>query len=580
MDEITHQLERQGVKKFADSFVSLLKTIELRAAKARREVRAIQPRVQETLERLDRDEAARRLWGRDATLWPGQPAGWLGWLELPERAAREIDDIQDFARQVVQDGFTDVVLLGMGGSSLAAEVLRRWSTTEPRLKTTVLDSIEPTAVRRVAGEVSRPVFVVASKSGTTLEPLSLMGHFWEKHGGNGDSFVAITDPGTPLEALARERGFRKVFLAPVDVGGRYSALSVFGLVPAGLAGVDLAVLAEGASAMARQSGPQVEAARNPGLFLGAVLAAGWQEGRDKVTLIADPPYEPLLGWIEQLLAESSGKDGKGLFPVVGEPVGPGSRYAPDRLMVYLRSDGSQDERVERWVKAGIPVSIISVQDGVRGLGAEFFRWEVATAVACNRMGVNAFDQPDVQRAKEAARRALQGRVAGRPLVRKGAASHDPPAEAVDLDKTVAAALAALRAGDAFVVLAFLPQTPAMERSLASLRRHVRDRLGNATLVGFGPRYLHSTGQLFKGGPDRIVALVVHAPSGVDVDVPDAGYTLGDLLQAQALGDVEAMRSLGRRVFFIALDSPRRMSDLKAAVEAGTRNAGKPARRAR
>jgi hypothetical protein len=326
--------------------------------------------------------------------------------------------------------------------------------------------------------------------------------------------------------------------------------------------------------MARRCGPNVDAARNPGIFLGALLAAAWQEGRDKVTLIADPPYEPLLPWIEQLIAESTGKDGKGLYPIVGEPPAPSQRYRPDRLMVYLRVDGGHDERVKGWIKAGIPVSIVSPGDGIRGLGAEFFRWELATAIACHRMGVNAFDQPDVQRAKEAARKALQGRMGAQ---HHETVLHGHSPDRGNLDEAVASALAALRDGDAFVVLAFVPQTPASERILRTVRRHVRDRMGNATMIGFGPGYLHSTGQLFKGGPDRLVALVLHAQAGEDVRVPGAGSTLAELLRSQAIGDVEAMRSLGRRVFFVALDSPRTISDLTKAVDAVTKDPRKTGR---
>ncbi|HMK08872.1 MAG TPA: bifunctional transaldolase/phosoglucose isomerase, partial [Anaerolineales bacterium] len=371
MDEVTQELERQGVRKFADSFANLTKTIEGRAAACRREIRAIQPRVEEMVARFDRDEVGRRLWARDTALWPGDNADWLGWLDLPERAAGLRASIESFVRSAIDDGFSDAVLLGMGGSSLAAEVLRHWKSPQRAgLNLTVLDTVEPSRIRKATETLRRPLFLVASKSGTTVEPLSLLAHFWEAHEARGEMFAAVTDPGTPLETLGRARGFRQVFLAPENVGGRYSALSHFGLVPAGLAGVDLADLAAGASTMAFESGPQTAAARNPGLFLGAVLAAAWQEGRDKVTLLADTVHEPLLPWIEQLVAESSGKEGKGLFPVVGEPPAPAARYGSDRLIVYLRSSGEHDPRVKRWTQAGIPVSVVSIGEGVRGVGAE------------------------------------------------------------------------------------------------------------------------------------------------------------------------------------------------------------------
>jgi transaldolase/glucose-6-phosphate isomerase len=422
----------------------------------------------------------------------------------------------------------------------------------------------------------RPLILVASKSGTTVEPLSLTAYFREATGAPDEAFVAVTDPGTPLEVLARERGFRRTFLAPPDVGGRYAALSVFGLLPAALAGVDLAALAHGATEMARASGPNIEAARNPGLFLGALLAAARDEGRDKVTLIADPPFQSTLPWIEQLLAESTGKEGKGLYPVVGEPPAAARSYAPDRLLVYLRVDGDQDERVEEWVKAGIPVEILSLSAGARDVGAEFFRWEVATAIACHLIGVNAFDQPDVERAKEAARRILRGREADR-TSRASAERHGGSGKEAPAAGEIAAALAELHAGDIFAVLAFVPRTPSVKRSLEGLRRRVRDRTGNATMLGFGPGYLHSTGQLIKGGPDRVVVLVVYAPSGKDVRIPGVDYSLEELFHAQALGDVDAMRALGRRVQFLMLDSVRQLPALTGAV----RSQGKtPSKRTR
>jgi transaldolase/glucose-6-phosphate isomerase len=573
MDEVTDELERQGVKKFHDSFVSLLKTVESRAAAAQREVAAIQPRLQATLEQFDREEVGRRLWARDSTLWPGDADGWLGWLDLPEKIPASRQEIDDFAHQARQDGFTDVVLLGMGGSSLAARVLGAWGAAGAGLNLTVLDTVEPAHVRQVAEAVDRPLFIVASKSGSTVEPLSLLEHFWEAQSRQGSAFVAITDPGSRLERLAAERGFRRIFRGPVDVGGRFSALSVFGVVPAGLAGVDLVALAEGASSMARRSGPNVDAARNPGVFLGAMLAAAQAEGRDKITFVADPPCESLLAWIEQLLAESTGKEGRGLFPVVGEPPAAAARYGADRVIVYLRAEGDHDDHVSKWVKAGLPTAIVSVGGGIEGIGAEFLRWEVATAVACHAMGVNAFDQPDVERAKEAARRALRpgpGRPGTGPETKR--------------DESIARGVArqaveSVHVGDAFVVVAFTPETASAVRSLGALRRQVRDRLGNATLVGFGPRYLHSTGQLFKGGPDGLVTLILYAPSGEEIEVPGAGFGLGELLRAQALGDFEAMRALGRRVFFVALDSPRQLADLGKAVAVAAEAAKKGTRTA-
>jgi len=349
------------------------------------------------------------------------------------------------------------------------------------------------------------------------------------------------------------------------------------MVPGGLAGANLRGLLGGGASMARACGPNVESARNPGVFLGAVLAAAAQAGRDKITLFADPGNESFLGWVEQLLAESTGKEGKGLFPVVGEPPSGAARYDSDRMLIYLRSEGSLDARVEAWVRSGIPVAVVTIRPGMAGLGAEFFRWEVAAAVACHGLRVNAFDQPDVQRAKDAARAALTGRqtaggdvLDGRPWRLQGADEDDARLDEDPVEAT-SFVFSQLTKGDAFVMLAYLPQTPSTEGALRRVRRQVRDQLRNATLVGFGPRYLHSTGQLFKGGPDRMVVLVLRAPPARDVPIPGESHTLGGLMQAQAMGDYKAMKAVGRRVFMLTMDSPRRLSEVaRAAVVAARR----------
>lgn len=572
MSEVTDALERQGVEKFAASFKSLLKAVEKRARKSAREVAAIESHLREALDALGEAEAPRRLWGGDASLWPGNPAGWLGWLELPREGLRTAEELTGEVREAIDDR-SDAVLLGMGGSSLAAAVLREWGTEAPAASLQVLDTIEPGAVRKARRTAPQPLVVVASKSGTTVEPLALLETYWSKAKGGrkkGQAFVAITDPGTPLEGLARDRAFRRVFQAPADVGGRYSALSSFGLVPAALAGVNLTELLGGASSMARRCGPNVEPAHNPGFFLGALLAAAFEQARDKITLMADSDLLPFLGWVEQLLAESSGKNGKGLIPIIGEPPAPAKRYGSDRLLIYLRLDGTMDSHVERWVRAKIPVAVVQAEPGVRGLGAEFFRWEIATAVACHRMGVNAFDQPDVESAKAAARNVLAadppGAARDTPVPWTLQSPEGPSQSPADLAEAMEGILGELRPGDAFVLLSFLPETPAVERALLRMRRRVRDTLGHATIASFGPRYLHSTGQLFKGGADRFVALLLHAPSKADVLVPGGEHSLGDLLRAQVAGDFEAMRARGRRVHFLTLDAPKRISEVAAAVD--------------
>lgn len=583
MEAVTQQLEHDGVAKFSDSIRSLLATIESQRQTFHREVAPLQGGLQETLARLDREEAGRRLWAEDPTLWPeGQDdvRQRLGWLHLPTRSVERLAGITRFADQARSDGIRQTVLLGMGGSSLAPDVMARMGLGDGQVRLHVLDTIDPRTVRRTLREApaASSLALVSSKSGTTVEPLSLLAIFWDragkemgKHAGAG--FAAITDPGTPLEAEAQRRDFRGLFASPPDVGGRYSALSEFGLVPAALIGVDTRSMLEGASRMARNCGPNVTAAHNPGLFLGAMLGAAAASGRDKITFMTDPGLEPFPDWIEQLIAESSGKGGRGLFPVVGEPLGPPKVYGGDRLLVYLRANGSLDRKVQTFVESEAAVVVVEVGAGAAGLGAEFFRWEVATAVACHLLDVNAFDQPDVQRAKDRAGVVLRARKAGGSptgeLAWKGEglevwAHHLFPPN-TSLRGVWETILDQVGERDSLAFLAYLPPTASSTRSLARLRRLVRDRLGRATALGFGPRYLHSTGQLYKGGPDRVVAVYLVGPVEPDLAVPGEDYTLATLLRAQAIGDFEAMHALGRRTYAFVLDTLQRLAQVESSL---------------
>jgi transaldolase / glucose-6-phosphate isomerase len=582
MEAVTDQLEREGVAKFSDSFKSLRKSIGTHAERMQTEVQSLLAPLRETLEAFDRGEVARRLWAEDPGLWPpGQdPAkDRLGWLSLPKQSLGSLEAVTAFAQRVRADGVTDVLLLGMGGSSLAPSVMNRMGLGDGGLRLEVLDTTEPTAIHRASSE--RPpqttLVLVASKSGTTIEPISLMEIFWERArrvmgDGAGERFAAITDPGTPLEAEAKKRGFHAVFSSPADVGGRYAALTEFGLLPAALIGANVRGLLEGASRMARASGPNMPAARNPGAFLGALLTASASLGRDKLTFLTDPGLEPFPEWIEQLIAESSGKDGKGLVPVVGEPPAAAEVYGPDRLMIYLRIGGDHDRRVQSWIKHGLPVVVVQ-SAGPADLGAEFFRWEVATAVVCHGLGVNAFDQPDVQRAKDQARAALRNRKrAGAPegnvaWTGKGIdvwAHHQFPAGTTlrSLWETI---LGQLTEHEAFILLSYLPESPTLEKALLRVRRLIRDRTGAATIQGIGPRYLHSTGQLFKGGPDRLLAIYLLGPVSDAVVIPGEDLSLGLLQRAQAVGDFEAMHGLGRRAYAFVLESSDRLADLEGAL---------------
>jgi transaldolase/glucose-6-phosphate isomerase len=419
------------------------------------------------------------------------------------------------------------------------------------------------------------LYIVSSKSGTTTKPLALLEYFWAAAqaavgADAGQHFAAVTDPGTALQTLAEARGFRRVFSAPANVGGRYSALSVFGLLPAALLGVDVGALLAGAAEMARRCGPAVEAARNPGLHLGAFLALAAERGRTRLTFFADDALEPLEDWIEQLIAESSGKEGKGILPITAEPPGLAESYGRDRAFAYLRSAGKHDALVAALARAGHPVAVIDVHAGETGLGEEFFRWEFATAVACHRLGVNAFDQPDVQRAKDRTSELLKvyRRQGSLPtpsvlwqeqgVVLEGREGALPGLTAGDLASASAAILSQLHEGDALCFLAYLPADESTDAELRRLRAAIREGRRAASSHGFGPRYLHSTGQIHKGGPNDIVLVLLTADRSVGVGVPGMGVTFNLLQRAQAIGDLQALLSLGRRAFGFHFDSADRL----------------------
>jgi glucose-6-phosphate isomerase len=476
--------------------------------------------------------AARRVWARDSTYWgPGDddPAERLGWLDSPDEMAYAVPDLLEFAESVAGREVATVALLGMGGSALAPEVFAR---TLPSMGTRLVlcDSTHPGEVRRVSDalDLNRSLFIVSSKSGTTVETTSLYRYFRSLVDDGG--FVAITDPGTPLEDLAREHGFLSTFTNRPDIGGRFSALSYFGLVPAAVIGVDVAEIIVGARDMRERCSPAVSAEENPGAVLGSVLGSLAKRGRDKLTMVVSAPLVAFGDWLEQLVAESTGKHGTGIAPVVGEPVANPDDYGDDRVFVHirLREDHAYDDFVAELATAGHPVVGIDVGSAV-DLGAEMFRWEFAVAVASAILGINAFDQPDVEAAKAAARAALESPTAVE-------WPDEDPNEV--LEGIIPPELAAL--------LLFAPQSQAAKAALGSARSRLLSR-GVATSAGFGPRYLHSTGQLHKGGPKEIRALVVLDPPSDDIAVPGTDYGFARLVSAQAEGDAHALEAAGRRV---------------------------------
>ena len=546
--DVARVLEQEGIEKFAHSFETLLGVIAAKrktlaaAAPPRHSagLRAFDQAVAQRLVELERADVPKRIWGRDPTVWkpdPGTPeiSDRLGWLTVGEMMAQQVQPLAAFAEEIRRE-FDRVVLCGMGGSSLAPEVLWRTfgrRTGYPALA--VLDSTDPRAVTAAlaGGDLERTLFLVSSKSGTTQETDCLYRYFWERAGGRGAQFVAITDSDTPLARLAGDRGFRRTFLNPKDIGGRYSALSYFGLVPAALIGIDVGQLLHRAHRMAEACAAWVPARQNPAAWLGAILAEAALAGRNKATFVLVPGIAGFGLWVEQLIAESTGKEGKGILPVAEEPLGSPEVYGRDRVFVSLTLTGEEDDATEAGLHAlmaaGHPVVRLSFEDRY-DLGQEFFRWEFATAVTGAVLGINAFDQPNVAESKQNTKDVLAG--------------HQPPtapATAAELDRF----LAAVRPGDYLALMAYLPPTPQNDRRLAAVRAKLRDRLKVATTLGYGPRFLHSTGQLHKGGPPVGHFLEITDPVDQDVPIPGMPYTFGQLEAAQAEGDLRALRGRGR-----------------------------------
>ncbi len=538
--------------------------------------------VRAALDDLQTKAFVHRLWAKDPALWHEASAhqaiirNALGWLAVSEHQIRSVPQLQAFADEIKTAGFAHLLLLGMGGSSLCPEVFRMTFSVIPGYpELHVLDSTVPSQVRSFEERVDleRTLCILASKSGSTTEPLMFQKYFFERmrriRGDRaGAHFVAITDPGSQLEGLARALGFRAIFPGVPDVGGRYSALSNFGMVPAAVMGVDVEALLRQAERMRQQCGASVPAPDNPGVTLGAVLGTLARAGRDKVTFIASPAISALGAWLEQLIAESTGKEGKGLIPVDDEPLGGAHVYGDDRLFVYIRyADGAvpeQEATVEALESAGHPVVRIDCTSPMN-LGQEFFRWEVATATAGALLGVNAFDQPNVQESKEFTSFYLEA------FKKNGCLPEDSPVitdgdvclftddanrqalkGASSLVQVMAAHLSRVRTGDYAAINAYLERTSAVHEALQLLRVLIRDTKRVATTLGYGPRFLHSTGQLHKGGPNSGVFLQVTADQGEDLAIPGEPYSFGTLVAAQALGDMKSLCMHNRRVIRIHL----------------------------
>jgi transaldolase / glucose-6-phosphate isomerase len=553
--------------------------------------------IDATLQEWTASDKVSRLWAGDASLWTGKDEDkWLGWLSVVGEQQKTAARFAKFAEEVQASGFSHVVLLGMGGSSLCPEVFRKtFGKVEGFPELHVLDSTDPAQIKSVEGKIdlANTLFFVSSKSGTTLEPNIFKQYFFERVRQTlgdkaGDRFVAITDPGSKLRQAAEHDQFRKIFLGDPSIGGRYSALSDFGLAPAAAMGIDvpkfLARTSEMVSACARDFAED----NNPGVILGAILGAAYNRGRDKVTIIASPGIYDLGAWLEQLLAESTGKNGKGLIPVDRESLASPEIYGYDRVFVYLKLEGdpdaSLDAPVDALEDAGQPVVRISVGD-IYNLGQEFFRWEIATAVAGSIIGINPFDQPDVEASKVATRKLTEE------YERSGSLPAETPIfegegiklfaderNAKSLNQTVKdrslsgylrAHLDLLKANDYFALLAYLEMNDANEAALQSARHAVRDRKHVATCLGFGPRFLHSTGQAYKGGPNTGVFLQITCDDAIDLPVPGQKYTFGTVKAAQARGDFEVLAERGRRALRVHLgaDVVAGLAKLEAVIKA-------------
>ena len=582
MDVVTQELEQEGVKAFADAFTQLLETIDQRRRSAAASLGPIGEAVARRIAQLEAESVPTRFWRHDASLWTSDPEGQaevkkrMGWLDSPEKARARLPEYQAFGEEIAREDIHRVLVLGMGGSSLTAEVLSSLQAAakiEAPVSLAILDSTDPEQVSLASGNFppDKSLYIVASKSGGTAEVMAAFEYFWKLSNADGSRFVAITDPGTSLDALARRNNFRKIFSSDETVGGRFSALTDFGMVPAALLGIDLKRFLDRVDWMKEQCREHIPAARNPGLALGALIGEAALAGRDKLTVLADEPLSAFALWIEQIIAESSGKEGKGILPVPLEPIGTADVYGNDRIFVYLRQTGELDDSMKALREAGHPVVEYAIPD-LYEIGGEMYRWEIATAIACSVLGVNAFDQPNVETSKK----LTKARIAD--YQKSGQLDEGKPAwtgngvllyaasgvQGSTLAEILNDFLANARPNGYVAINAYLPRSEDMIKLLQQMRTAIRSSTGSAVTAGFGPRFQHSTGQFHKGGPDNALFLVITAEPAGDFDVPAQGLTFGTLIRAQALGDYEALMEVKRKALRIHLLS---VQDVQALVQA-------------
>lgn len=578
LDEITQELEDEGVWKFAESFKGLLQAVEDQREKNMSSLGTLADAVFDKVQEYKDSVVIPRVFRNDSTVWTTNPDAKqvvqtrLGWLDLPSASQTLIPVIEGFADRCRVDGFTKVLVLGMGGSSLAPETMNLiLGPFSDGLDLKILDSTIPGQVREIEAWVDYPktLFIVASKSGTTSEPLASFAYFrnqaekalgegWESH------FVAITDPGSNLAAMGESYGFREVFTADPNVGGRYSALTHFGLVPAALMGVDLEAFLTRAQKIADRCSPLHPVKLNLGALLGIIMGVSVAHEQDKLTLLADEALAPIGAWLEQLIAESSGKRGTGIVPIADEPLIEPEAYSRDRFFVYLRVEGELDTFVAELMHADHRVIILNLED-LYDLAAQFYVWEFAIAIACSVLGLNAFDQPDVQDSKDRTKEKLnqyqeKGQLEEPEVVweKAGAKVYGQVFNGLENCSNVGDVIEAFTElalnGDYIAINAYLPRNPFTQGRLTDLRKRILERTGKATTLGFGPRFLHSTGQLHKGGANNGLFLQITQDDSEDIEIPGQRFSFGVLARAQALGDLEALQSRERRAIRIHLSA--------------------------
>ncbi|GAB4512586.1 MAG: bifunctional transaldolase/phosoglucose isomerase [Anaerolineae bacterium] len=588
MQTVTKRLQADGVEAFIESFEQLIEQVAAKLTVLRTGVMANQKwalgiyddKVRRAIQMLKKEYFNARMWNHDGSLWKSDNPTItriehrLGWLDV--RQTVDLDRLKALQASVKDGDFDHVVLCGMGGSSLAPEVLSMTFGQQPGFPALlVLDSTHPAQVKRIEAAINlqRTLFIIASKSGSTIETNAFFNYFYAQTGQNGAQFIAITDPGTAMEKLAKDRQFREIFVNPEDIGGRYSALSYFGMVPAALLGLDLDRMWEAATRMMDACGPIIPEENNPGLGLGAIMATIGMDGRDKVTVFASQSIETFGNWVEQLIAESVGKENKGLVPIVGTTVGKPHDYVTDRLFIYLKVAGDPtnealDEGVRALREAGHP-RVTLLLDDPYAIAGEFFRWEYATAVAGRLLGINPFDEPNVTESKNNTKRLLdhyqehgqlpelQPILSGESVQLYAQETTLKPLRALTSShgydsgsrtELLAAQFTGTHAGDYFGLLAYLPYAPEIDAKLQDIRRRLRHVTKRGVTLGYGPRYLHSTGQLHKGGPNNGVFILITADYADDIAIPDFPYSFATLNAAQAAGDLEALEAHGRRAF--------------------------------